>query len=164
MDFDLNPNISVSNYWNIFDKRLNRHRSLTTCHIGNTYYQYVDIIVAEWKRKFAVHRLVAYIFLWLDIFDSKQFVIHLDDNWLNNNVNNLEVWDNSLNAIDSVNKWRWNSPEWENHYRCKLTDTEIETIKLLYSKWGIAQRRIWEIYWVWQDHISRIINNKVRKN
>lgn len=162
-DFDLRPDISISSHWRLFDKKLGKFRIVAkTCTQWICYY-YANLKVAWKNRRFWVHRLVAYAFLWLDIFNPKSIVLHLDDDGTNNNVENLRVWTHKDNMDDSVSKGRRNPRKWEKHYRCKLTNDQIEEIKLLYSKWWLHQRRIWEIYWVWQDHISRILNNKVRK-
>lgn len=53
-----------------------------------------------------VHRLVASCFLGLDYTDSLQWVNHIDNNKLNNNVDNLEVCTPSYNVKDGFLRGR----------------------------------------------------------
>ena len=158
--FDLNTNYSISSHWRVLNVKKNKFLKLS---VSWWLYYLVNLRIAWIKRSMSVHRLVAYCFLWLDIFDTKSVVRHWDDNWFNNNVSNLSLWTAKDNVWDCIKRWRYRCSKGESHYLCKLTNKDIEEIKLLYSKWGIAQWRIWEIYWVGQDVISRIINDKTKK-
>lgn len=155
--FDLHPSYSISSHWNVFNNKTWKFRKLNNNH---GYYQvWMNI---WWKnRYFAVHRLVAYLFKWLDIFNTDVLVLHKDDNGHNNNVDNLIIGTHKDNSQDMLSKWRCNPPSWKNHYRTRISQIQKEEIRLLYSEWKY-QKDIWKIYWVWQDHISRILNNKER--
>lgn len=65
----------------------------------------------DWNRKnFKVHRLVWEAFLWLDINNSKELVLHKKEeliNWLlDNQIDNLWLWTHKDNSKDCVKKWR----------------------------------------------------------
>lgn len=53
------------------------------------------------KRKcYKVHRLVAHVYLGLDIENPKQMIDHIDRNKLNNNVSNLRIVTNQQNQFN----------------------------------------------------------------
>ena len=157
--FDLNTDISISNHWRIINTKLSIVRKP---HKVWNYYM-TAIRIGGKLRNFLTHRLVAYAFLGLDIFDSNTLVLHKDDNWYNNHIDNLSLGSHQDNTDDMISKWRWRYAGWDTHYRTKITKAQKEEIKLLYSKWGIVQRRIWEMYWIRQDRVSRIVNEREKK-
>jgi len=112
---------------------------------------------------FSIHRLVAYAFLWFDIFDPEILVLHKDDNKLNNNIENLKLWTSQDNTNDAFTNWKFNVSSWDSHYRTKVTQEQKSEIKSLYSEGGLEQWRIWKIYGVGQGVISRILNDKTKK-
>jgi hypothetical protein len=60
-------------------------------------YAYVSLSIGDRTRKIAVHRLVAHVFLGLDLDDSDLQVNHKDGDKLNNNLSNLEIVTRSQN-------------------------------------------------------------------
>jgi hypothetical protein len=75
------------------------------------WYLTVTLYKNKKSKVYRVHRLMGYVYLWLDINDSYMFVCHKDDNPLNNNINNLFLWTNSDNMKDH----RYKHPE--RHFR-----------------------------------------------
>lgn len=105
-----------------------------------------------------VHRLVWFVFMWLDISNKKILVCHKDDNPWNNNIENLFLGTQSDNIKDCVNKWRWVDNSNENHWMHKLSNIDVINIKELLALW-INNTNIAREYGVDQSHISRIKNN-----
>jgi len=127
-------------------------------NISKTWYYQVSLL-KNWKRKtFKVHRLVYcnfnsidYKFKW---YSTKTLIMHKDDNPLNNRLDNLKIWTQTDNMQDCVKKWR--QSRWEKHWQSKLKETQVKRIKFMLEIWWIPQWKIWKIFWVWQDQISRI--------
>lgn len=130
-------------------------------YVNSCWYKQVCLCRNAKVRSFFVHRLVAQSFLWLDISIKSLFVCHKDDNPSNNNLYNLFIGTSSDNTQDMLKKWRWVDNRWERHWLCKLTDKEIEDIRLLPRKWYkvIAQK-----YWISRGHVSRIKNKLWYRN
>jgi len=60
-------------------------------------------------KKYAVHRIIAYTYLGLDIENPKQIIDHIDRNKKNNNVTNLRVVTNQENMFNTNAKgYTWN--------------------------------------------------------
>jgi hypothetical protein len=68
-------------------------------------------------KRFKVHRIIAMVYLGLDIDDKKQIIDHIDNNGKNNNMNNLRIvtqQENCFNRITTkgysfnkkLNNWR----------------------------------------------------------
>ena len=106
-------------------------------------------------KRYLVHRLVGWVFLWLDINNNKQLVCHKDDNKNNNKVDNLFLWNVYDNMQDMIRKWRWVDNSGEKHWMCKLTNNQIEEIRQLPRHW---YKNIAEKYWVTPHYVSMIKN------
>jgi len=114
--------IRVVTWWNQFwrFKRILPWKTFKKT-VWSKWYETVDLCM-NWKtRKFRVHRLVAQVFLWLDIDDIQTLVCHKDDIKTNNNKDNLFLWTHKDNMKDMVNKWRapFKWKYWKCHNRSK---------------------------------------------
>lgn len=121
------------------------------------------ILYGKKKNNFAVHRLVAQAFLWLDINNSKMFVCHKDDNPWNNCVDNLFLWTAKDNSMDCINKWRhyWQWKLWWLHFNSKK-------VWQYYLNWELvkiwdSQSDIYRTLWLNQRNISSCCNWKRNK-
>ena len=93
----------ISNFWKVYSKRQNRIMKLV---IQWPWYHWLRLRYWNGKSKmFLIHRLVAHNFLWLDINNSREIVLHLDNNKLNNKSNNLKVWTQKQNIQHSISSW-----------------------------------------------------------
>lgn len=75
--------IRVSNMGRVETKRKGIHFG----HIDGGGYRLVDVA----RKRVQVHRLVAHLFLGLDLTDTKRHVNHIDCDQTNNRVENLEL-------------------------------------------------------------------------
>ena len=117
---------------------------------------YVSVILSKnWDKKdFNIHRLVAWVFLWLNMDDKKQFACHRNDIRDDNRLENLFIWTASENMQDCKNKWRigiWNS---------KLNKIQVKEIKEKYSGGGFTHDAIWRLFWVDRSTITCILAGK----
>jgi hypothetical protein len=90
---------------------------------------------------------------------SKHEVNHKDGNKSNNAVGNLEWMTRAENLNHAFGMGL--SRSGEDHHAVKLTDAQISEIKSLGK--SIPQSKIARQFNVGQSHISRILNNKIRK-
>jgi len=103
----------VSNLGSV--KSLSRYKSkiekILKPWIAKWWYWIVILCVNNNKKTYKVHRLVAQVFLWLDINNPKICVCHKDEifkNWkLDNSVNNLWLGTHQDNMNDMNNKKRY---------------------------------------------------------
>ena len=125
---------------------------------SHEYYRIT--LCKDWEIKsYLVHRLVAQLFLGLDITDKKMLVCHKNDNPKDNRVENLFLWTAKDNMEDCVNKWRIWRMFWQKNPRVKLNDTKISLIKLMLDMW-CKQKDIAFRFLVNPSVISRISNWK----
>ena len=110
-----------------------------------------------------VHRLVACVFLWVDMkFNWKNLVCHKNDIGIDNRVENLYIGTYGDNNKDTVKNWHWVDNSNENHWMCKLTNKEIKKIRKLINDW-VYQYKIAKMYWIDQSYVSRLKNNLNRR-
>lgn len=88
-------------------------------------------------------------------------IMHLCDNRACINLKHLKLGTYSENIRDMHQKRRWCDRKGEKHPMHKLTDKEVEEIRVLYPKIK-SQRKIAKIYNISQSHVFRIINLKER--
>lgn len=120
-------------------------------------YMGVMIYIEKRPQRMLVHRLIASAFI--ENPENKPQVNHLDGNKKNNRKDNLE-WVTAKENI--AHAWVNNMyVKGENHHLSRLTTSDINEIKQLRSG-GMYQCEIAKIFSVGPDHISRIVNNKVR--
>ena len=135
---------------NIKWKRLFIWKKLKWTVIKGWYIQYK--LQINWiKKDFNWHRLVASVFLWLDLLDKNTHVCHKDDNPKNNIVENLFLWTHSDNMKDMSLKWRTNKVNYKNR---SISNTLA--FKILNDKWTYIS--ISKKYWISRYIVSRIKN------
>lgn len=142
----------ISNLW-----RVKRNELLLK--LIKNQYKYICVNLSRyWKvKRFAVHRLVAQAFLWLDISDTKMFVCHIDDNPSNNRADNLFLWTHTENMHDMINKWRRSS---RNTLKKVLQFTkQWEFIKEWNSVTEASKRN-----WISQSNISSCCTGKIKSS
>lgn len=102
------------------------------------WYLGIVLYMSWYNRKYAIHRLVASAFLWLDIDRKDICVCHKDDNPSNNKLDNLFLWTQSENIIDMYSKCRRIVATWEKHYmfwRKWLLNPSSKPIKQISKNW-----------------------------
>jgi hypothetical protein len=72
---------------------------LSFCTSCQGYY-----VINIGKKSFKVHRIIAYLFLGLDIYDTTQFIDHVDRDRQNNNIDNLRIVTNQQNQFNTNSK------------------------------------------------------------
>jgi hypothetical protein len=117
------------------------------------------------KKSTASHRVSAWIAKLIESLDSDSHVLHECDNRKCCNPKHLFVGTNADNVADRVQKGRCaSSPKFgEANGMSKLTDVQTGEIKGLYFSSKFSQSELAKMYGVRQSHISRIVNNKIRR-
>lgn len=126
------------------------------------YLRYGLKINNKWIKEYA-HRLVAINFIKNDDPLKKIIINHIDGNKLNNDVKNLEWCTYLTNNQHAISNNLINTSN-ENHFNCKLKNSEVLEIRKLYFETNINMIQLSKIYNVSNAQISRIINHKERKN
>lgn len=99
-------------------------------HITRNYYS-VKLTSHEGEHKqYVVNRLVESAFI--DNPENKPFVNHIDGNKLNNCLDNLEWCTQSENVRHAHDNGLVNVSKGEDHYKCKLSDKDVEYIRQIY--------------------------------
>jgi len=155
----------ASNYWNVknilTNHILSKRRKNYNKPINDRYF------VTLWSHKnaknYTISRLVASIFLWLDINNKNICVCHKDDNPFNDFVDNLFLWTHRDNMLDMKNKWRWNSAKWENSNLSKLKNEDILNIRYLHSIWKMPEF-VCKLYWIKWSTYWQIYKRKTWKH
>jgi hypothetical protein len=88
------PNYYVSKNGNVYSKKRNIYLKP---QLNASGYHYVTLCDNMIKRNHYVHQLVGSAFI--ENFEKKKFINHIDSNKINNNVTNLEWTTNSENMI-----------------------------------------------------------------
>ena len=95
------PNYYITSNGDVISKRMNKPISKWVDNVG--YYQ--CIMYKEGKRNYKrIHRVMAETFLMKSEKDAQLDVNHIDGNKLNNNINNLELVNNSQNTQHGYNQ------------------------------------------------------------
>ena len=114
---------------------------------------YLTVMLYKDKKSkiYRVHRLMWYMFLWLDITDTTMFVCHKNDVTSDNRLENLFLWTNSDNIKDHWSK----HPEKHLH---KLSPIDIRNIresnltkKELSKQYNVALVTIYRYAQTWQN-------------
>ena len=103
--------------------------------------------------------------LFRGLIPSGLFVLHDcpdGDNRLCVNPYHLWLGTGQDNMDDMVKKGRQNTPTGEQHPACKLTETDVEVIRLRCSM-GETQQSVATDYGLNQSHVSRIVRGKKRR-
>lgn len=130
--------------------RRTKDEAILSQNITRLWYANIKL---KWHKNLFVHRLVWASFLWLDLNDRKQCVLHKDDNPLNNTVDNLFIGNHSDNMKDMTNKWRNKYP---NNSKKIL---QFGKENLLIKKWDSLQQAENEL-WIYKSSISQCCNWK----
>lgn len=118
----------------------------------------------HWKtRKFLAHRLIASAFMWLDLNDIKTYVCHIDDNWLNNCLENLVLWNHKINMWMAVTNGTHACTKEKNKHvlekmtkiNTKFTQKDFKKIINLREEW-LSYKKIWDIIWMDYSYISKL--------
>ena len=91
-----------------------------------------------------------------------KLVCHHCDNPSCVNQRHLFLGTHKDNMLDKTRKGRNGIPKGEDSVHCRLTDKQINRIRILYSLPKVSQLMLAETFGVVQQHISRIINFKRR--
>ena len=87
MEFELNgKNLKYIDEENIFIGKENNWRKLGFCNNKNGYK-----ILCINRKNYLVHRVIAYLFLGLNIDNPKEIIDHIDRNPSNNKIENLRI-------------------------------------------------------------------------
>ncbi|MEI6296334.1 MAG: HNH endonuclease [bacterium] len=116
------------------------------------------------NRKLLVHRLVLEAFSPIDNMENLQ-VNHIDGNKQNNILSNLE-WSTREENMQHAMRLGLFTPEkrcGEKHPMCKLSEDQVETIRILLNSKLYTQRFIAKMFNITETTISNIKNNKARK-
>jgi hypothetical protein len=70
-------------------------------NIGNKQYYYIDINFGNGQKHYPIHKIVYET--WIGQIDNNLFVLHKDDNSLNNNIDNLYLGTQQQNIKDCQN-------------------------------------------------------------
>lgn len=127
------------------------------------WYRRVSLYKNKIKNRILLHRLVAIVFIPNP--DNLPIVLHLDNNPLNCNKDNLKWWTHADNIIQCHLEWRANNHLQLNHPKCMLwkfwKDNHLSKAVVQYTKnmeyitsfWWISEAE--RETWVSNSHISR---------
>lgn len=125
--------------------------------IGSDYFGYP--IVSIKGKHFRLSRLVGRAFL--DPVDNKTFVLHNDDNKLNNHYTNLRWGTHEENMQDMVDNGRTNKPKYFGEP--KLTEKEVYEIRREFEE-GASLNSLAKRYNVYRNTIRAIVQRKTWKH
>lgn len=134
-------------YWSINYKIKEKYIKL----IDSNWYKLARLFINNKSTLYRVNRLVAQVFLWLDINDDRMFVCHKDDNPSNNRVDNLFLWRCKDNVRDCILKWRFKLPP----LRTKFDNSFHKLIIKLTREW-LSTRKISKMIWMWKSNVNVI--------
>ena len=123
-------------------------------------YKEVQLSNSGARRTVLVHRLVCCTFNNVDL-NTKLYICHKDDNPSNNQLSNLFLGTPKDNIQDALSKDRiCRGDKRKDH---KLKEADIPTIRNMYKKGNISQRKLASIFGVSQRLIHGIIHYEYRK-
>jgi hypothetical protein len=99
----------------------NGWKKIGTIHILKNYK---CIVIKINKKQYLSSRIIAFVYLGLDINNKMQFIDHIDQNPINNNLSNLRIVTNQQNQFNTKAK---------GYYFCKKYNKWISQIKLNYK-------------------------------
>lgn len=148
--------LNVSSIWNVMIKSLKWEWNIAKQY-DKRWYRRINVCNLNKVNEVLIHRLVAHVFLWLDLSKwREQCALHKNDIRNDNRVENLYVWTYKDNAVDRDSRWRWNKPKWSNNTASILKERQVVAIKNLLRRWSLFHSQIWKIYWVSRDAIQKI--------
>ena len=138
---------------NVYNIKKKNNKKMVNQLSSGGYYR-VCLTYANHKYKtFSVHRLVASTFI--PNVDNKPDVNHLDGDKSHNYAENLEWCTKSENMIHAY-KNNLNSNKGENNPKSKLTEKDVEEIRILIKTGNISLVEIGKMYHVSKATISHI--------
>lgn len=145
----------------VFSKRRNKIMRVYRANIKA--YPSVCLSCKGFEKTYSIHKLVALAFLANP--DNKIAVNHKDGNKHNNHVSNLE-WvtfsENQIHAIETGLATVPNLGFGENHPSAKLTDVDVQMIRVLLKHGEFTQKQIAKRFNIHEVHVSAIKLNKTR--
>lgn len=147
----------VSNYGRVARIQFYRGRGgLLTPIVSNGYLR-VGLYSNNVKTLTLVHRIVARAFIGEPTAPQ---INHIDGNKQNNRVDNLEYCTGRENSQHAIRIGLRDSGIGEMNPSVKLTQQEVDEIRVLYIKGDITQRELARIYKVHFSTIWLIVHNK----
>lgn len=139
--YEINELWQVRSYWKnwcrqneIVDKPQRLLQPWRKKHKKTTYKAVITLFDWLKHKHFYVWRLVAWIFMWLDIKDKTKQVIHIDWNNMNCRKDNLYIWTVSDRAFNFNNPWvLFSNNDW-NDWRINSKDGFKTSYFLLHKK------------------------------
>jgi hypothetical protein len=119
------------------------------------------IIKLRYKSKRYNIKAHVIVFLWhrKKTFDSKKIINHRDGDKTNPRISNLELISQSGNIKHAYKHGLFKPASRENHFRCKLSNNDIISIREKYATGNFTQRQLATDFNCSQKHISKIVNN-----
>jgi len=149
----------ISNFGNVKSLKFGKEKILKDRYKKG--YKEVVLYTENKKPKyFSIHRLVALNFIENNN-NNNTIINHKDCNKSNNHIYNLEWCSNKGNTNHALKNNL--ILKGEKHPNCRLKDIEINEIKLLYKDKIYNQCELAKKYNTKQNYISKIVNNKIRK-
>jgi hypothetical protein len=140
--------------------RNNRNEHFLIPSLTTKGYGTVVCMVKNRRKKFSIHRLVATTFI-PNIYNKPQ-INHLNGIKTDNRTINLE-WVTQTENLNHAFKNNIRHDQGENHYKHKLSDTEVIKIRELRLS-GLYCSKIAKLYNVTESCIYNITTGKTRKN
>lgn len=143
--------------WN-WAHRLIKWKILKPSVNSANWYVYYSLYQFGKAKRIRAHRLVWEAFLWLDINNKKDLILHKDNDKTNNRVNNLKIWTNQENTNQCIREWRF-----ETHKkRRNSTDYLLQTLDIRIMRKFKTNRQVAKIFWLSESYTSMIWNNRRR--
>jgi hypothetical protein len=144
----------ISNLGNVKSLIAGKQKILKHNISSNKYYS-----IRFKNKNFLIHRLVALHFV--NNFNNKPYVNHIDGNKFNNNFKNLEFVTQSENINHAIKIGKFNN-NGINHPKSKLNKIQVNII-FKRANLGEDQRKIAKDFNISQSVISNIKQNKTYK-
>lgn len=143
----------------------------TTCYtkerilkgaVSKLGYLVVNLYKNGTVKSFRINRLIGLTFI--DNPQNLPWILHNDDNTLNNKVENLRWGTPKDNSKDMVLRNRQNKAKGEKAGQSKLSEQQVLEIRKKYIKRKITTYELSKKYGVAQSNICNIINRKIWKH
>lgn len=154
------PDYLISEYGDIFSKKSGEIKRKARIRQNNGYF-YSSLYNNGKVKGCRIHRLVLMAF---DRVPKPHEVCrHLDGNKINNHISNLKWGTSKENTYDMHHVHKTAKPsKGEGHYRCKLSNKQVQEIRDLWNTDEFTQQNLADKYNVDPSVISRIVNKKRR--
>lgn len=98
----------INEIWEIKSLNYNRiwKEKILKQNVNWQWYWLVTLFI-NWNKKVrSVHRLMWFVYLWLNLNDTHIKVCHKNDIKTDNRLDNLFLWTQKTNILDCIEKWR----------------------------------------------------------